>query len=105
MENITDLNQYRFEKGLEALNKVAIEIEERREDLYFNFMEAFELDEDEDVEDAVECVWDSCVSAYLQPKTLQDCIRAEIKLMGYYREFGELLHNPYPWIALAGGDA
>ena len=105
MENITDLNQYRFEKGLEALNKVAIEIEERREDLYFNFMEAFDLDEDEDVEDAVECVWDSCVSAYLQPKTLQGCIRAEIKLMGYYSEFGELLHNPYPWIALAGDDA
>ena len=105
METITDLNQYRFEKGLEALNKVAIEIEERREDLYFNFMEAFELEEDEDVEQAVEVIWDSCVSGYLQPKTYQDCIRAQIKLEGYYREFGELLHKPHPWVALAGGDA
>lgn len=104
MDNITDLNKYRFEKGLEALNQAAVKIEERREDLYFNFNEIFELDPDECEEQAVQCVWDACLSDYIRAKTLQDCIRAELKLEGYYREFGELLHKPYPWLAL-GGDA
>ena len=105
MNTITDLAEFKHRKGLECLTQAGNVIQQRRDDLYDKFNEVFDLEPDECEEQAVECIWDACVSDYLRANTFQDFIRAQIKLEGYYREFGELLHKPQPWLALAGGDA
>jgi hypothetical protein len=104
MNTITDLSEFKRRKGLECPTEAGNVIQQRRDDLYDKFHEVFDLEPDECEEQAVECIWDACVSGYLQAKTYQDCIRAQIKLEGYYREFGELLYKPRPWLALTGGD-
>jgi hypothetical protein len=105
MDNVVDLNSYRFEKGLKHLIEIGFVIQKRREGLYDKFSEAFELEADEDKREALHYIWDSCVSGYLQAKTVPDCIRAQIKLEGYYSEFGELIDHPQPWAALTGSEA
>ena len=100
---VTNLAEYKHRKGLERLTDVGNAIRESNAELLENFRQWFEIPEDENVQEALDTIWESCCREFFEARTLADCINGQVALENFYREFHPVISKPCPWVGLAVG--
>ena len=102
---VTHLLEFKRRKGLERLAEAGDAIQASRDTLFRNFRDWFEVPEDQDIQFAVDVMFDRACTEFLQARTLQDCIHGQIALESFYAQFRPIITKPCPWLDMAlGGD-
>lgn len=100
---VTNLLEFKRRKGLERLAEAGDAIQASRDTLFSNFRDWFEVPEDEDIQFAVDVMFDRACAEFLQARTLSDCINGQVALESFYAQFHPIITKPCPWLDMAVG--